>query len=225
MEEETTPVGNSSSSGDGQSSGEGSQQSVDLTTILKKVEGLEKQFAGIQKGADKVNARVEERVNAILSKTQIGRVAELSQAGKTPEEIENQLLLEDLLAERKSKAPGGSVGNTPADSGHEAPNIFTETVKALDMDANDKDVAAAVAGKDFAALIRLAVSKSSVPAPDASTNPPLSSKEKPPGKAEEIERGYLAEIQKVPRGNVLMAANIKAKWRAKAREAGFILNV
>jgi hypothetical protein len=225
MKDVTGAVGNSDASGDSQSSSESQQSQVDLTALQKRLEELEAKYRGVQKGTDKVNARVESRVAEILSTSQIGRIAELAKAGKDSAEIERELLLEDLLAERKGKATDAQIGNERAAGMDEVTSIFKRTVQELGLDANNSAVAEAVSKKDHAALLRLAVSKSTVPDPDATTQPPITSKETPAKGGEEIERGYLAELAKIPRGKTQAVANLKAKWRKIARDKGFILNV
>jgi hypothetical protein len=223
MEDETTQVGNSgSAAGDGQSSGGGSQQSLDLTTIQERLDRFEAMVKGLQKGTDKVNARVEKQVNSILSNSQIGRIAELAKAGKTSEEIENQLLLEDLLAERKGKASGAADGTPRANGGSEGTAILKGIADAFGLDANDAAVAEALSKGDSAALAKIAKDRLSVPAPDGSDAPPVTSKEARGEDANTaaLRKAYDAEVAKlrkdfngrIPVGQL---ANLKISYRKK----------
>jgi hypothetical protein len=225
MDEDTAKVGNSGGSGDSQSSESQDQQSPDLATILRRLENMEKRYSGLQKGTDKVNARVEQRVEEILSSSQIGRVAELAKAGKDSAEIENQLLLEEILAERKGKTSGSTRGKESSGGGVEVNPLLGQIASEFGLDANDSAVAEALSKGDLKALVRVAKSKASVPAPDATTQPPLTPKAPTPDKALEIEKGYLAEIKTVKPGNTHHVSMVKAKWRKIAREAGLQLNV
>jgi hypothetical protein len=223
MEDETTQVGNSeSASGDGQSSGAGSQQSVDLATILSRLEGLENRYKGIQKGTDKVNARVEQRVGELLSSERIGRIAELAKAGKDSAEIENQLLLEDILAERKGKASGAVSGNSGAGGGSEGTAILKGIADAFGLDANDAAVAEALSKNDPAALAKIAKDRFSVPAPDGSDAPPVTSRESRGEDANTValRKAYDAEVAKLRKdfnGRIPVAqlANLKISYRKK----------
>ena len=228
MSEDTEQVGNSDSDGDSQSSKEGSQQSPDLATVLKKLEGLENQFKGLQKGTDKVNSRVEKRVEEILSSGKIGRIADLAKAGKTSEEIENQLLLEDLLAERKGKASGANLkGNEErAGGGPEAqPDIFTETVKALNLDVNDKNVAEAIAKKDYSGLVKLGASKLAVPEPDASTQPLVSHKESvsPDANQKALQTSFEKEVLELRKSGFWSPGKV-AELKLQYRKKGLNIN-
>ena len=175
MSEETDKVGNSGE-GDSQSSS-GSQQSPDLATIVR--DEIAKQLKGFQKGTDKVNARVEQRVNETLSGLNLGRIAELVKAGKSSEEIENQLLLDELLAERKGKASGSGAGGNGKDSSGDAEgaNVLSQLVSAFGLDANDKAVAEALSKGDLNGLAAVAKSKLQAPEADSTTQPPITSKE------------------------------------------------
>ena len=223
MEDETTQVGNpESAAGDSQSSGGGGQQSVDLTTIQSKLTELEKLYKGLQKGTDKVNARVEQRVEEVLSGAKIGRIAELAKAGKSSEEIENQLLLEDLLAERKGKASGAAEGTPRAGGGSEGTAILKGIADAFGLDANDAAVAEALSKGDSAALAKIAKDRLSVPAPDGSDAPPVTSKESRGEDANTaaLRKAYDAEVAKlrkdfngrIPVGQL---ANLKISYRKK----------
>lgn len=224
MSDRTTSVGNpEDGEGAGQASATGGQQSVDLSAVLSRLESLEKKYSGVQKGTDKVNARVEERVNQVLSNPQIARILELANAGKSSEEIEERLLLDEMIQERKGKERSGS-GGAGSPSGAVDAGI-SALVSEFGLDANDAEVAEALSKNDSVKLARLAVQKSKTPTPDPSTAPPLTQKTPAPNAADEIEKGYLAEMATVKRGDTYRAANIKSKWRQKARDAGFLLNV
>lgn len=222
-EDKTTEVGNSETAGDSQSSDQSQQSAVDLAALQKRLEATEAQLRGFQKGNDKVNARVEKHAQ-IASGAQIERIAELTKAGKTSAEIQRELLLDDLLAGAKTAAPASpELGKVQEDVSENEDSVINRTVKELKLDPNNKDVAEAVRTKNFAAIINLAVSKSTVPDPDATTEPPLNSKEKVSDEAgkKALQTAYdkeLAELQKQAMGRRVppaALANLKLAYRKK----------
>lgn len=226
MADENTQVGNPDSSGESQSSGTG-QQSVDLAALQKSVEQLQAQYRGLQKGTDKINARSERQANAV-SNASIERILELAKSNKTPAEIARELLLDDLLTTRQDPAPvTQTTRQGERDEGTDEDSIINRTVTELKLDPNDATVAKAIAEKNFGAIINLAVSKSTIPEPDSSTAPPLVSKESTSAKltAQQIEKGYMDELARIPRGKTHQVSLLKAKWRETARKNGLVLNV
>jgi hypothetical protein len=218
MSEETEQVGNSETEGDSQSSGGSSQQSPDLSTLQKQVETLTRMFQGIQKGNDKVNARVEKQVNEALSGLQIGRIAELAKAGKSSEEIETQLLLDEILAERK--ASGATPGKESSGSGSEVQSALKQIAAAFELDANDAAVAEALSKSDLKALAGIVKSKASVPPPDATTQPPITSKEKQTGEADQkgLQTAYdkeVFELRKAGSWSAGKVADLRMQYRKK----------
>lgn len=194
-----------------ESSSSSAQPSEDFAAIRQELAELKKLYTGIQKGNDKVNARVEQKVNDMAA--QIGRITELAKAGKTPAEIEERLLLDDLLAERKGNAPGAQQSANGA-----AEVQAQELVKELGLDANDKDVAEAVASGKIANVIKIAMSKAKVPEADATTAPPLTLKEVPPGNVKALSAAYdkaVAELRGERRLNPRTLANLKSEYRKK----------
>lgn len=202
-------------------SGSGSQLSPDVAALQKRIDELEKLYKGVQKGNDKTNAKVLEKVDSLSS--QIGRIYDLAKAGKSQSEIEERLLLDEILAERRGNTAPTSPEGTGG--GGQGQVDVQDIAKQLNLDVNDKDIATAVASGNLANVMRVAMSKAQAPSPGPEDAAPLGGGERRPDKGTEIEQGYLAEMAKVPRGNIRMAANVKEKWRKKAREAGLQLNV
>lgn len=221
MADDLDQVGNLQGQGDSESSGQAGQQSPDIAALESRIKNLEAQYKGVQKGTDKVNSRVEKEVTDL--KSQVGRIADLLGAGMTPAQVETQLVLDEIIAERKGRS-SESRGQASPGAGSGSDQFLQDLVNEFQLDANDKAVADAISKGDTKALVRLGIAKSGTPEPDASTAPPLQSREKGATPAQEIERGYLEEIGKV-RGNPHKASLVKEKWRKKAREAGLMLNV
>lgn len=87
--------------------------------------------------------------------------------------------------------------------------------KYLNKDAFDKAVLGHIVGK-------LAPQKPANPA-DVVQSPATRGADT--NTAAQIERGYLEEISKVPRGNTHAVSQVKSKWRKIAKDAGLQLNV
>lgn len=170
MPEETQSEGNQDGGGNDSSSQKpstpGGQPSSDFAT-KQEVEELRVLFRGIQKGNDKVNARVEKRVNEALSTTKIGRVAELTKANMTPAQIEEQLVLDDLIAERKSQPSEVTYSDKEKNTVGLAEVQVQAIVQEFGLDVNDKDVAAAVASGKIIEVVKVAKSKLTAPSASA----------------------------------------------------------
>ena len=181
MPEKTELEGNQDAGGNGLSSQQPSQSqgqpSTDFAT-KQDVEEIRNLIRGLQKGTDKINSRVEKRVSEILSSTQIGRIAELAKANMTPAQIEQQLVLDEVVAERKAKAPEATPADNQESAVGKAEVQVRELASKLGLDANDKDVAAALSGNDLAAFVRVAASKLDSPSAGAEDQPPLTNRER-----------------------------------------------
>ncbi len=180
MTDETVLDGNSEQSGEKgsqpQSSTPQSQPSADVATLQKEVDELKKLYNGIKKSEDKINSRVEQRVSALTS--DIGRITELAKAGKSQSEIEERLLLDEIIRERKGSGfPERSEGTEPRGQG---PVDVQDIARQLNLDVNDKDIAAAVASGNLVSVMKVAMSKATVPSPGPEDNPPLLGGERPP---------------------------------------------
>lgn len=173
MTDETVIEGNSQGQGEqasqAQSSTPGSQPSTDVAALQAQVNELTKLFRGIQKGEDKINARVEERVKALTMP--IERIMELAKSGKSQSEIEERLVLDEIIRERRSNGlptpPEGTGG-----SGQGSVDV-QGIAKQLNLDVNDKDIAAAVASGNLVTLMNVAISKAQTPSPSAEDAAPL----------------------------------------------------
>lgn len=182
MPEETQPEGNPGGGGNDSSSQKpstsGGQPSSDFAT-KQEVAELRALYKGIQKSNDTVNARVEKRVNEALSTAKIGRVAELAKANMTPEQIEQQLVLDDLVAERKSQPSEVTSSDTGKNTVGSAEVQVQEVVQELGLDVNDKDVAAAVASGKILEVVKVAKSKLAAPSASAEDAELLTHRERP----------------------------------------------
>lgn len=157
----------------------GGQPSSDFAT-KQEVEELRVLYRGLQKSNDKINARVEKRVNdAFSTPNLIGRVAELAKANKTPAEIEEQLLLDDLLAERKAAPPEVTSSDKGKNTVGSAEVQVHEIVQEFGLDVNDKDVAAAVASGKVLEVVKVAKSKLTAPSASAEDAQLLTHRERP----------------------------------------------
>ncbi len=197
------------------------QPSADVAALQKEINELKKLYNGIKKSEDTINTRVEERVTELTSR--IGRIAELAKAGKSQSEIEERLLLDEILQERKrNTSPGEPAGTGARGQG----SVDVQGIaKQLNLDINDKDIAEAVAGGDLVNVMKVALSKAASPSPSAEDNPLVlggsHNREKSPAQMQ-------AEYEK-QRDQIAQALHGDAKIRAlsqlkvKYREAGLKL--
>ncbi|RPI95503.1 MAG: hypothetical protein EHM40_02815 [Chloroflexi bacterium] len=173
MTDETVLDGNPDEPGEKggqpQSSTPQSQPSADVATLQKRVDELEKLYKGVQKGNNKENARVLEKVEGLSA--QIGRITELAKAGKSQSEIEERLLLDEILSERKGRTSPTQPEGTEA-RGQGQVDV-QDIAKQLNLDVNDKDIAAAVASGNLVTVMKVAISKATTPSPGPEDNPPI----------------------------------------------------
>jgi hypothetical protein len=227
MTDETVTGGNSEQTGEkdrqSQSSASQSQLSPDVATLQTRLDELEKLYKGIQKGTDKVNARVEEKVNNLSS--QIERITELAKSGKSPVEIEERLLLDEIIRERKGgELPQASVGTETRGQGQVD---VQEIAKQLNLDVNDRDIATALASGNVVTVMKVAMSKIQTPSPGPEdAQPLLGGASSGKDDAKTIIASYEKEKAAIPRGSAytLQRAQLKAKYRKLAKEKGFIFN-
>lgn len=151
------------------SSTPGGQLSPDVTALQERLDKLEKLYTGVQKGTDKVNARVEKKVTDLSA--QIERIAELAKAGKSQSEIEERLVLDEIIRERK----GSGFSEQPEGTGARGQGQVDvqEIAKQLNLDMNDKDIADAVATGNLVNVMKVAMSKASTPSPGPEDAQPL----------------------------------------------------
>ncbi len=201
--------------------------SVDTDAIVKQVaEQLRREIRQAQSTKDK-NAELVRRTPGISD------LSELEAMGATiPENVKLEYRLRQIEGQQpaesspvqKAPSPGNGAALTAAD--------VSEVVKKFQLDANDADVINALRGtyrnRDHfeATLANMALARANRPQPSAADSASLNSGRAPStDKAADIEKGYLEEVAKIPRGNTHQVSLVKSKWRKIAREAGLQLNV
>lgn len=168
----------------------------DVADLKKRIDELEKLYKGIQKGNDKVNARMEKRID------DLSRILDLAKEGKSKEEIEERLILDEIIQERKSSTPAVA-SSEPRQSGVD----ILDVAKQLSLDVNDKDIAAAIASGNVVGLMKVAMSKASTPSPTPADAPPLLGEQTPPQNTEAL----IAELQEWQRYPTKYKAQIKER--------------
>jgi hypothetical protein len=198
-----------------QSSAPDAQPSADVAALQKELNELKKLYNGIKKSEDTINTRVEQRVSELTS--HIGRIAELAKAGKSESEIEERLLLDQILQERK-----GSLSPTPTEGTEQRGQgqvDVQEIAKQLNLDVNDKDIADAVATGNLVNVMKVAMSKANTPSPGPEDSPPIlggsGNREKSPAQLEADYQKELATIAQSTRGEHKLRAitDLKEKYR------------
>lgn len=91
-----TPSGGQESSTPAPSGGSGQSLPVDIGTVLNRLTEVEKLVKGVQKGTDKRIAAMGDSIE---------RVLELAQSGMTREQIERELVIDEIMRERKQADP------------------------------------------------------------------------------------------------------------------------
>jgi len=215
MTDETVLDGNSGASGEKggqpQSSATPSQPSADVATLQKDIDELKKLYNGIKKSEDKINSRVEQRVGALTS--DIERVIQLAKDGKSQSEIEERLVLDEIIRERKGNGlPAPSEGTETRGQGVVD---VQDIARQLNLDVNDKDIAAAVSKGNVVDLMRVAISKAQAPSPSAEDAPPLLGGE---GQAADLDAMY-AQLESLSKNYSKNKPKIQA-LQAKIKAAG-----
>lgn len=182
----------------------------DVTAMQKRIDELEKLYKGIQKGNDKVNARVEQKID------NLSRILDLAKEGKSKDEIEERLILDEILRERKSSTPAVASGE-PRQSGVD----ILDVAKQLNLDMNDKDIAAAVASGNVVNVMKVAMSKVSTPSPSPADAPPLLGGAAQPRMKEEEANQKLLQLDALSREPTKNAAQLRALQK-ELKEAGVL---
>ncbi len=204
-----------------------SPSSVDTNAIVEQVaERLRREIRQAQSTKDK-------EISAIKKGLGISDLSELEAMGATiPENVKLEYRLRQIEGQgaadnspvQKAPSPGSGAALTAQD--------VSEVVKKFGLDANDAEVIEKLRGtyrnRDHfeATLAQTALARANKSAPDATATATINTHSTAaPNKAADIEKGYLAEIAQIPRGNTHAVSQAKAKWRKIARDAGLQLNV
>ena len=193
-----------------QSSASDAQPSADVAGLQKRIDELEKLYNGIKKSEDKINDRVEKRVSELTS--QIGRIVDLAKAGKSESEIEERLLLDQILQERKGRQ-ASSTESEGTEKGGQGRVDVQEIAKQLNLDMNDKDIAGAVDSGNLVNVMKVAMSKATAPSASVEDNAPLLGGG---GSREKSVEAQLADYKKemlAARGNKSLGKGIMEKYR------------
>lgn len=210
------------------------QSKVNLEQLQSSVERLTGLVRSLQSEKDKGVSQVKKDVSEIQDA--LARYDKLRVKGMDAEEaiaeIVNGATIQDqlkTLTETVNRLAAGSGTGTPLPGSSDVTQVFAK----VGLDPNDPDVliaASELKGKSPEAIelaaYRLRDRKATQPEPTPAqaaalrNGPPT-----PPNKGAEIEAGYLADVAKVPRGNIDALNQVKRKWREEARKAGLQLNV
>ena len=156
MTDETVLDGNREDAGEKgsqpQSSTPSGQPSADVAALQKEIDELKKLYNGIKKSEDKINSRVEQRVSALTSN--IERITELAKSGKSQAEIEERLILDEMIRERKGSGFPGSAEGTEQ-PGQGVVDV-QDIARQLSLDVNDRDIAAALASGNIVNVMKVA---------------------------------------------------------------------
>ncbi len=125
----------------------------------------------------------------------------------------------------------GPSSPTAAGTGATGTAETARVIEKAGLDANSAEVIELIKqhgsnSVDFALGIgELKARQANKPVSSAAGTTAINAQATSPDKAADIEKGYLAAIAKVPRGNTHAVSQVKAEWRKKARDAGLSLNV
>jgi hypothetical protein len=207
---QSAPTGGTESPTSSPSGKADSQPSNDFAAVQQRLDALEKLYKGVQKGNDRINARVEEKVNNIAA--QIGRISELTKAGKSPDEIEERLLLDEILAERKGK----TLSTQPEGNGERGQGTVEvqDIARKLNLDVNDVDIAKAVASGDLVNVMKVAMSKAAAPTAGVEDNPLATGGGQRPAGVAELTNKYITEMRNA-RGNRKLLSSLREQYKAK----------
>lgn len=203
------------------------QGSQELLELRKGYERLEKELRGLQSRQDVEKNDVQRFMAEVKQQMAKGKSLEEAEAAVT--ESRKAQEKDDLLFKIAQKVGVlGDVSQTAAGNGGNVTDEAAQVISELKLDANAPEVLSILQKgldplRQELELRRLATRPR--PQPTPAESPSVRSTPASPDKAAEIERGYLAAIAKVPRGNTHMVSQVKAEWRKKAREAGLNLNV
>lgn len=219
MTDETVLDGNQQDPGEkarqAQSSAPSGQPSADVAALQKEIDELKKLYNGIKKSEDKINSRVEERVSASLSN--IERIVELAKSGKSQSEIEERLVLDEIIRERKGSGFSGQPEGT-GEPGQGKVDV-QDIARQLNLDVNDRDIAAAVASGNLVNVMKVAMSKATAPSPGPEDEPPLlggsSGREKSTAQLQADYEKQRGEIARTMRGDakIKALADLKVQYR------------
>lgn len=219
MTDETVFEGNGQGQGEKgsqpQSSTPNPQPLADVAALQKRIDELEKLYKGVQKGNDKTNAKVLQSVSDLSS--QIERITELAKSGKSPVEIEERLLLDEIIRERKGD--GLSTRSDGTEPGGQGKVDVQDIARQLNLDVNDRDIAAAVASGNLVNVMKVAMSKATAPSPGPEDEPPLlggsSGREKSTAQLQADYEKQRGEIARTMRGDakIKALADLKVQYR------------
>ena len=142
-------------------------------------------------------------------------------------QIQRELMLDDLLQGQNPPV------QTPAGSGTQNTGLDVEPIlKSLQFPDNDVTLAALKVkySNDPQGLLKAAaevrLAQATSPSPSTATMlPQTSGTPVSTDSVNEVTSAYETELRKIPRGQTMAVSNLKAKYRALAKEKGFILNI
>ncbi len=191
----------------------------------------DKAVKGVNERLNKLEGDIRPMLERALQHTASGKSAEEALRLVQSEQEQNQTqqaLAEFASAWRSGKLPEFMSAGNAQNQGVDVAKVLAD----YHLDPTDPFVAGKLSGKTFKTVEeaeleagRIANERSNVSTNPAQQSARPSGTPPSPDAAAKIEAEYNAEIAKVRRGDVWAASEIKKKYRQKAREAGFVLNV
>lgn len=119
-----------------------------VTVILNRLDTIEKNQKGVQKGTDK---QIKNQINGSIE-----RILELAKEGKDKSQIERELVVDSLLQGRESADPKSATDNGSNGNSHDFSKAIDEIFQLPDNDSRVTNLKL-TSGNDFAAYLRGAV--------------------------------------------------------------------